>query len=57
MEIIAHAIGVCGAYECSEDSTVNMTLMLLYRCRRAAEYISTIGLAILASYIILGARW
>jgi hypothetical protein len=57
MEIVAHSIGVCGAYDYSEDSTVNTPLILLYRTRRVAEYVSTIGLAVLASYIILGARW
>ena len=57
MEIVARAIGVCGAYKCSEESTVNIALILLYRSRHAAEYVSTIGLAVLASYIILGARW
>ena len=57
MDIVAHTIGACGAYECSEDSTVKTPLMLLYRIRRVAEYVSTIGLAVLASYIILGARW
>ena len=57
IETIAHAIGVCGAYECPEDPTVNALLILLYRVRRIAEYISTVGLAVLASYMILGARW
>ena len=57
MDIVAHTIGACGAYECSEDSTVKTPLLLLYRIRRVAEYVSTIGLAVLASYIILGARW
>ncbi len=29
----------------------------IYTCRRFVEYLTAIGMAVLASYLILGARW
>jgi hypothetical protein len=36
---------------------VNTLVIVIYRSRRIVEYASAIGLAVLASYVILGARW
>jgi hypothetical protein len=57
MEIVGASIGVCCAYVFPEDFSVNTLLILIYRSRRIFEYASAIGLAVLASYAILGARW
>jgi len=29
----------------------------IHNCRVVAEYVATIGMALLASYLILGGRW
>ena len=57
MEIVGEAIGLCCAYALPEDFSVNALLVLIYRTRRIFEYASAIGLGVLASYLILGARW
>jgi hypothetical protein len=36
---------------------MNAPLILVYRSRHIVEYVLVVGLAVLASYIILGARW
>jgi len=57
MEIISIPIGVCCAYAFPEDFSVNTSLILIYRCRHIFEYVTAIGIAVLASYVILGERW
>jgi hypothetical protein len=57
MEIISTSIGVCCAYAFPEDFSMNASLILIHRCRRVFEYATAIGIAVLASYVILGERW